>query len=115
MSESSLSSVAMFFWFSSLLNSRDHSVVLRGAPSLQLFLRAVESECNIADGRVSIEGFDEIVDAFFATLARDDMERVGWIKVLLPPHAGIEADQRPEAQIRQFHFVGLPQKCGIRL
>jgi hypothetical protein len=35
--------------------------------------------------------------------------------VLLAPHARIEADQHAEAQVRQFYFVGLPQKRGIRL
>ena len=39
---------------------------LRGTPSLQLFLRAVEIECDVADGRVPIEGLDENVNAFFA-------------------------------------------------
>ena len=39
-----------------LLKHRDYAVSLRRSPSLQLFLRAVELKCDLAEGRVSIEG-----------------------------------------------------------
>ena len=76
-----------------LLNYRDYAVGLRGSPSLQLFLCAVELECDVADGRVSIEGLYQIVNAFFAAFAWNNMERLGGVEVLPTPYARIEANR----------------------